>query len=426
MLGKGHPSPQSRRLNVALFFLLLVFLAVLLGPEFISVPTASVNRANPLAAVSTAPEILTPIRKRAAIVFCGRTGALSQDQWSKGESLATDAARLAWPTIQRHVIETNRRAGWGVDIFFHTWNAEAESELVELLQPRAYSVTRPKQTFTHKLMPPNGGILLSVELALRAMARSVLPANLKAYVGDDSGNEYATAWGDNYTTHPHQQEVDKAMAAAYDRVLLLRFDVFFFHPFLFDKLVEDDAYYVANWCKATGKTFAQSLGEVDQLVGTAAQDAAYALVPEGTHARLCKQLVHFFTQAVEGIPDLYQAGTWPILWRMFNGMADDLERGRFQPSASSSNHGALWGRVQHKGIKIRRYLFHEADLSIVRSTLECAAQRQTKHCNISRWVNRGEDDPMESPTSFCDTRTYFCACDEDEFVTKECRIFAWW
>jgi hypothetical protein len=361
---------------------------------------------------AAAADTPVPIRKRAAILFFGHTGAISYEQFDK-KIMTTEAVRVAWPTIQRHVIEANRGAGWGVDVFFHTWTAEAESELVELLQPRAHSVARPSRTYTHKFIPANGGIHVSIEHALRTMARSVLPDNLKAYVGDDSGDGAAVWRGvedsgnDNTTTDAHsahRREVEAAMASAYDRVLLLRFDLVFFRPLLFDKLAEDDAYYVANWCKATGKTFAQSLGELDQLFGPPVHDAATALIPEGTDPGLCKQLVSFAEHAVVGIPDLYQAGTWPVLWRMYNGMADDLERGRFHPTSSSNNHAVLGGRVQHMGIKVRRYLYHEADFTIVRNALSCAASSTSppdslcssaRQSHDHRWINRGDDEPSE-------------------------------
>jgi hypothetical protein len=90
--------------------------------------------------------------------------------------------------------------------------------------------------------------------------------------------------------------------------------------------------------------------------------------------------------------------------------------------------------VQHMGIKVRRYLYHEADITIVRNALSCAASSTSppdspcrsaaaQQSHDHRWINRGDDEPSEG--TVCDTRTYLCACDEGEMAEFNCRVFVW-
>ena len=79
--------------------------------------------------------------RRVALCLYGKIGEwrLSSSSLPKSGSNRSVAAyaALAHSTIQRHILQANRRDGLAVDVFLHSWNPEVGPELDALYQPNA-------------------------------------------------------------------------------------------------------------------------------------------------------------------------------------------------------------------------------------------------------------------------------------------------
>ena len=351
-----------------------------------------------------------PPPRRAAVIFHGRLGGATwEDHIAQREYRAapdTTAVAAAYATIQRNVIAAN--PAWRFDVFFHTWDAAAAEDVARVLNATAWSAG-PALLNGHRV---TGEAWSSAELALLAMrehrrggrrgGRPGFQGALCHHGAEDLG-ACAGAW--------NSSDFAGAPGDGYDRILVARFDTMFHVPFMLGKLVEDDALYAASWCKATG-----------------------SLLPPPAPFIMCRFLEHFVYDAT-GLPDFYFAGSEAVVWSLYASWHADSRVPLFVPLSAPPNHGITKGRVMYKQLKLRRYLWHDIDVGLVRNA----------HCNVAKfeldrannftgvpgvhvtWWERGETDVSDSEQSMCvDGARYYCALTEAEaHQPSGCGAFQW-
>eukprot|EP00929_Paragymnodinium_shiwhaense_P104756 TRINITY_DN69464_c0_g1_i1.p1 TRINITY_DN69464_c0_g1~~TRINITY_DN69464_c0_g1_i1.p1 ORF type:complete len:413 (-),score=24.37 TRINITY_DN69464_c0_g1_i1:140-1378(-) len=141
---------------------------------------------------------------RAALCFFGRVGSL-QGKFSDYGS-AEGALEVSAPTIRRYVLDANSALTW--TIFAHTWD--------ELLAPAIQRVWQPQ--FMEAVKAPKK--LDSVQ-----------------------------SFGDSVRRVTRLKFVHEAMNGfKFDLVVLMRFDLFFWHPLKLTQAVPGDKLWAGHWC----------------------------------------------------------------------------------------------------------------------------------------------------------------------------------
>lgn len=329
------------------------------------------------------PQAINKNGASGAIVFFGNPGALHEGDARTG-SIA--AAQFGFESVRKHIINYNSAMGWQVDVFFHQWDLSLESELVTLYKPLAYKV----------------GIVLG-----------------------DVGS-YGLPAATETSVHVMNDYVRKHRSGKpYDRVLLLRFDAIFFSNFSFDRISDEGALYVANWCKAAGRLILKEPG-----------------------VRECFELVNNSNDihGVGGLPDFYFAGSNFVINRFFSGLHKFMLsipsfKKQFEDSA---NNGGSWSggghfivgaraKKLHEEIRLRRYLHHHMDFDMVRTTWcggpEFENQQRLK-CMLSgnSWTSLRYQEHKDWETkeilssSLCDRGEAYCAC--SEYQRTHCYAFS--
>lgn len=313
----------------------------------------------------------TQTGKTAAVVFFGNPGAVHLAEYPP-QVAAAAAARIGFETVQRRVLAPNVQRGWSVDVIFHTWHEHLEAELAAFMAPTAHAAGM-------RGFIEGRGMSAAIESALAVM---------RAHVAQARGG------------------------AAYDRVLLVRYDAVFYTDFLFDKLRESDALYAASWCKAQGN-----------------------VTRDG--GRLCRELLdngNDFTFAPHGIPEFYLAGAPAVLWRTFHGLHEwMLTTPRFPQwaavyatGANPNTHFIFGQRVLEQRTKLRRYLQHHMDVDIVRfsdcngTAVTLPTRLRTEEFGTS-WLHRFDADVSDDERSYCGRGEAFCANAAATFAT--CQAF---
>jgi hypothetical protein len=197
----------------------------------------------------------------------------------------------------------------------------------------------------------------------------------------------------------------------YDRVLLTRFDTVFYVDFLFDRLQESDALYVASWCKATGN--------VTRVGG-----------------RVCRELLDNSNDLPtgRGIPEFFLAGSPDVLWLTFHRLHSWMLAAprfpqwaaQYATGANPNTHFIFGERIIEQGTKLRRYLQHHMDVDIVRfsdcngTEVTLPTRTRTEDFGTS-WLRRRDDDVSTYARSYCARGEYFCADNEASFAA--CQAF---
>lgn len=319
--------------------------------------------------------------KDVAIVHVGFVGKTNRNYDGPPN---THAARLGYESLLKRVVEPNAARGWTADIFFHTWNAELEGELVNLMHPAAHFVgAKVLDGFNY-----SRGVHASSEIAL-----------------------------DLYAKHVR----DARRGRPYDRIIIKRFDVVFFRDFLLDALSDDDTLYAANWCKAMGDVTLMQPLPFESTVGgplVSASRTCRALVP----------IVHDIDQAgapFKGLPDFWLVGSPRVvlpffkgifLWSMAHPAFKDYTR--LDPIAGDIIYSHwVWGlRVLEQGVRLRRYQHHHMDFDMVRELACGAGARALCDATGLAWLDRAAHDLSPDHRSLCGQQS-FCACSETSLTS---------
>jgi len=311
-----------------------------------------------------------------AILFFGNPGALHEGDHRIG---SISAARFGFESIRNHIISYNNARGWQVDIFFHSWDVNLESELVALYEPLAHKV----------------GEVQEIDIGSYG-----LPAATEASV---------------YILNKYVSK--HRLGKPYDRVLLLRFDTIFFANFSFDRISDEGALYVANWCKAGGRLLLTDPG-----------------------IRECFELVNNSNDihGAGGLPDFYFAGSTMVINRFFTGLhkfmlSTPTFKKQFDDAA---NNGGIWpggghfivgarAKALQQELRLRRYLHHHMDFDMVRTTwcggpdFENSSRLQCIRSGLS-WFSKHEllqndrDIPQILSPSLCERGEAYCACNKHQ------------
>jgi len=302
-------------------------------------PKLEVEKYSSAAAASTQ-------KKEAAIIYFGNVGAENYD--SKEEALqgrrpwSMVAARGARSYIKKHVLDFNEARGWTFDTFVHSWNSELQEQLLELLEPTSASVGVELLRGVSR----TSGMAPSIDIALKLM---------KDHISQIRGGK------------------------AYDRVLLLRFDSIFYSGFDMDALVEEDALYVASWCKTDfGRPWPKEQW------------------PQGVIS--CWGMISYWAD-LEGVPDFWFAGGQSAVQKTFENLQEDVESGAVVKgrTCNGCGHGLVWGALNGHKVKTRRYRFHQIDNDLFRES-ECGEKWE----NYTHLGGKGSDwfAPQEVRLSF--------------------------
>jgi hypothetical protein len=293
--------------------------------------------------------------KRAALVYFGTVGATSYDlkevMLAQAQPWTLDAAVGARPYIDKYVIAFNGVRGWAFDTFFHTWNAGFEGALLSLLWPVAnHSVGA---------QPLRGnvattGLAYSADLALQLMAAHAAAAGVR-----------------------------------YRRVLVLRFDSVFYRGLDLDGLKDDDAFYVASWCKAD---FGRPL-------------------PARPGTEGCWATATYWADE-EGVPDFWFAGAPKPVLSVFERMGERMASGAIKVgrTCNGCGHAQVWGAVRASGAPLRRWGFHQIDNDLFRDSV-CGTKWSV--ADSRTWVNFSRGDASPGAGSTCEGG-YLCAVEPGE------------
>jgi len=264
--------------------------------------------------------------------------------------------------------------GWEVDIYFHSWEMQLNASLRKLYNPVASAVGPGSVGGQVRAYGPHA----SVELGVQLVAES---------------------------------------GRSYDRVLLTRFDAMYRVPFSLDALQDDSALYVAHWCQAEG----------DFVLPSLYKGAEGAL--------LCRTMSNVRIDEV-GFPDFYFAASLPTMLAYAKGLVDDSgpeqwqrvrEDPRYRLSEGANNHFVWNGHASRKGIRVRRYFVHYADIQIVRFTQGCLADPEsvsTLPANLTTWYAR--DSPARDVSSGNASECHLngrVACARSKEEWNICQIF---
>lgn len=313
---------------------------------------------------SLPPLPVKPTSKDAALVYFGTVGAKNYDEkeamLGKG-GWTLDAAIGAHPYIDRYVLSFNQERGWNFTTFLHSWNSELEGPIEALLRPNRSSYG-PQTLWGEHVEQRRGGMAATLELALR---------HLEEYTTEVRGG------------------------TPFARVVILRFDSVFYRPFDLDALVEDDALYVASWC--------------------AAQRASSPPKPPG--ALHCWNLSTYWADN-EGVPDFWFAGAQTPVLRTFSHLfagvlSGAVVKGR---TCSGCGHGLVWGALNARRVKVRRYLYHQVDNDLFRDVSTAGAAREESLANGLAYGSQEGGRVSESPggpDSLCKNMVY-CVFKEQE------------
>lgn len=297
----------------------------------------------------------------AAIIFAGHKGDSSIEERSqRAGAFGINAAVQAFSSVQQQLIRFNEHRGWNVSVFFHTWEVEHLHLLVSLYNPVRYAVG--PYIFGEPPELVAEGLVASIEIAFKLLLAAA-----------------------------------EQHAAPYQRVVILRFDAELLRPFNLDSLTQDDAVYVASWCKATG---------------------TQADMPDG---RICRQLEHNPNE-VQGVPDFFFAGSPEALWPVFSNLHSDATRKVFFTGALVTYHQLFYWRFVSQNTKVRRYFQHHMDIDLVRfinsSPLGSQWTPGRRGCMLSllAWINRPESESLTNKSQ-CDLGRMFCACQQSDLQT---------
>lgn len=295
--------------------------------------------------------------KRAALVYFGTVGATSYDlkevMLSSAVPWSLDAATGARPYIERHVLAFNEARGWAFDTFFHTWNAELEDALVALLGP---VVGHSAGAQLLRGATVTSGMAFSADVALQLM------------------RAHAAATG-----------------VRYERVAVLRFDSVFYRGLDLDALAEDDAFYVAAWCKADPE---RRLPARPGTVGCWA--------------------THTYWADEEGVPDFWFAGAPAPVLAVFERMGERMASGAITVgrTCNGCGHAQMWGAARASGAPLRRWGFHQIDNDLFRDSV-CGSKWDDAFAGARPWVNFSRGDASPGADSACEGG-FLCAVEEGE------------
>jgi hypothetical protein len=311
----------------------------------------------PLPPAAPPPQAAARPLKRAALVYFGTVGATSYDlkevMLSSAVPWSLDAATGARPYIERHVLAFNEAHGWTFDTFFHTWNAELEDALVALLGP-VVSHSAGAQPLRGATV--TSGMAFSADLALQLM------------------RAHAAASG-----------------VRYERVAVLRFDSVFYRGLDLDALAEDDAFYVAAWCKADPE---RRLPARPGTVGCWA--------------------THTYWADEEGVPDFWFAGAPAPVLAVFERMGERMASGAITVgrTCNGCGHAQMWGAARASGAPLRRWGFHQIDNDLFRDSV-CGSKWDDVFVGVRPWVNFSRGDASPGADSACEGG-FLCAVEEGE------------
>lgn len=393
---------MARRRRVLLFLCCMLHVALFLSPPLV-VPTRALSSRRVTLARA-------PPRKRLALIMHGRQGGVDwthhikyrEYEWAPDER----AVALAWPLIQRNIIDFNAQAGYTTDVFFHTWDALAAEAVARVVNATAWSAG-PVLLNGHRL---TSDAWPSAEVAMMVMKQFNRDGRRGGRPGYDAsqchfGAPDVPSCGGAWDTSAY------LAPAGYDRVLVTRFDTSFYIPFELEKLANPDALYVANWCKAIG-----------------------GAVPTPPPFRSCRFLEHFLYDLGSGLPDFYFAGSEEVMWALYAWWHLDAYIPRFVPLSAPPNHGIVRGRVNYvintvrNTTVLRRYQFHDIDITLVRNAF-CMLPRFALAA-AGNWsgFERGDTDvTTDSDSSLCiEGARYYCGLTENEMARGPgCGAFQW-
>jgi hypothetical protein len=297
------------------------------------------------------PPLLPP--RRAALLYFGNVGALSYDAKESGAAWTLEPALGARPYIQQHVLDFNGARGWEFDTFLHTWQAQHEEALVELLQPRNHSAGAQP---LHGALA-HTGMMQSLDLVLQLMLASQVEQGLQ-----------------------------------YDRVLFVRYDTVFYRGFDLGALTEDDAFYAASWCTA------DRAAPLPAIPGT---QACYA--------------THTYWADEEGLPDFWFAGSPAGVTPVFERLPQRIASGAIKVgrTCNGCNHAQLWGSVRESGVPLRRWGYHQIDSDIFRDSVVCSLKWRTAPLEEVPWLNLTS---AASPDGDSVCQGSMCAVDAGEML----------
>jgi len=338
--------------HLTAFFLCLFIFALSEFALRLPVPPPPLSlSAAPPAAAAAAPA------KRAALVYMGTVGAASYDlkeaMLAGAARWTLDAAAGARPYIERHVLAFNGARGWAFDTFFHAWNGEFEADLLALLHPVTNHSVGPQPL---RGAVAASGLAYSADLALQLMAAHAARAGVR-----------------------------------YQRVVVLRYDSVFYRGLDLDGLVEDDAFYVAAWCKADpGRPLPARPGTVG-----------------------CWE-THTYWAEAEGVPDFWFAGAPAPVLAVFERMGERIASGAIKVgrTCGGCGHAQVWGAARASGAPLRRWGFHQIDNDLFRDSV-CGVKWDDSFAAARPWVNFSAGDASPGAASACEGG-YLCAVEEGE------------
>lgn len=201
-------------------------------------------------------------------------------------------------------------------------------------------------------------------------------------------------------------------------VMLLRWDLMFFTPFLFKGLTPH-MFYRSNWCRASGETQSGSLGQMCHKI------APYHACNGPSDGR--------------GSPDFWVIGDRPTLRAAFNGTAQAVLSHTLGSDGCCCMHGNLnhvFSRAHERGVQLGRYQYHHMDYDFVRNFK--SGEIFIRHGDAERWekVLQGKAAWLEQPgttsepnyqynvsspqlNSRCDVSLHYC-----NWTNKTYRLFS--
>ena len=237
-----------------------------------------------------------------------------------------DMALSSRPYIQEHVLDYNAARGWTFDTFMHTWQPHFEEQLVELLQPTVHSSGPQLLRGAHLAQQFPLGMISSIDIVVSQML---------------------------------------AHNVTYDRVLVLRYDAVFYMGLDLSSMDDDEAFYVASWCKPI---FSEPL---PTLPGTAG----------------CWPTRMYWAD-LEGVPDFWFAGAPSAVAAVFERIEERIHSGAIHigRTCNGCNHAQIWGAVQASGVPLRRLGYHQIHNDLFRDHA-CGIKWHTSPLDQVPWMN---------------------------------------